>query len=162
MKYSTPPTLTLTPFTSYNSVTYLAVQGYERQGSTVYYKILINTKIVPQSGEIRVIFNETKFTSDVIGGCRIGSGFVKSASYKEVLRCYRGLNGFIIAGFNAITASTSLEIFFYIKSLVSVTNSDINVDIYGIYRDNTTRVSNAVAWSASHTTSPYPTNMQRV
>lgn len=92
----------------------------------------------------------------------MGTGFVKSASYKEALRCYRGLNGFVISGFNAITASTSLEIFFYVRSLVAVTNSDISVDIYGIFRDNSTRISNAVVQQASHTSSPNPTNLQRI
>lgn len=159
LKYSVPPTLTLTPFTSYSSATLTAVQGYERQGSTVYYKILITTKIVPQSGEIRVIFDSAKFSADVIGGCRVGSGFAKSSSYKEVLRCYRALDGFVISGFSAIAASSSIEIFFYVKSLVAVTNSAISIDIYGIYRDNTTRVSNAVVHQASHTASPNPTNL---
>jgi hypothetical protein len=45
-----PPTLTLTPFTSYSAGTLTAVTGYEQQGSTVYYKILVTTRIVPQGG----------------------------------------------------------------------------------------------------------------
>lgn len=109
-----------------------------------------------------MMFDSTKFSSDVIGGCRVGAGFVKAASYKEALRCYRGLNGFVISGFSAIAASTSLEIYFYMKSIVAVTNSDISVDIYGIFRDNSTRISNAVVQQVTHSASPNPTNLQRI
>ncbi len=54
------------------------------------------------------MFDSTKFTSNVIGSCRVGTNFAKSSNQNQVLRCYKGLNGFIIAGFNAITASTQL------------------------------------------------------
>lgn len=91
----------------------------------------------------------------------MGTGFSKASNYKQVLRCYRGSNGFIISGFNAVTASTSLEIFFYVKSLLSMTNADITVDIYGIYRDNSTRISNAVVAQVTHASSSYPTSLQR-
>jgi hypothetical protein len=46
LKYSVPPTLTLTPFTSYSAGTLTSIQGYERQGSTSYYRLLVTTKIV--------------------------------------------------------------------------------------------------------------------
>jgi hypothetical protein len=72
------------------------------------------------------------------------------------------LNGYVIAGFNAISASTSLELYFYIKSLVAVTSSDVSVDIYGVYRDNTTRISNAVVQQVTHVSSPNPTTISRV
>ncbi len=68
----------------------------------------------------------------------------------------------MISGFNTIAASTSLEILFYIKSLVAVTNSDISVDIYGKFRDNSTRISNAVVQQVSHTASSNPTNLARI
>lgn len=83
----------------------------------------------------------------------------KASSYMAVLRCYRSLNGYIVAGFNSVTASTPLEIFFYMKSSVAVVNSDIAVDIYGIYRDNSTRISRAVVYQANHPTGSYPTNL---
>jgi len=42
-----------------------------------------------------------------------------------------------------------------------MTNADITVDVYGIYRDNTTRISNAVVAQVTHASSSYPTSLQR-
>lgn len=78
------------------------------------------------------------------------------------MRCYRGSNGFVVSGFSSIAASTSLQIFFYVQSLISFTNSSISADIYGVYRDNTTRISNSVVGQVSHASSSYPTSLQRL
>ncbi len=50
LRYSVPPTLTLNTFATYSSATITAIQGMEKQGSTVYYRVLITTKIVPEHG----------------------------------------------------------------------------------------------------------------
>lgn len=127
------------------------------------YQLNVATKIVPEGGEIRIMFNSAKFTSNIIGDCRVaGSGFVKSTVTTSVLRCYRALDGFVIAGFKAISPSASLSVYFYVKSLVAVTASDISVNIYGVYRDNSTSISSAVIQSLTHTTGTYPTNVLRV
>ena len=160
---STPPTLTLNPFTTYTTPTITVVQGYEVQSSHVMYLLNVGTKIVPEGGEVRVLFDSAKFTSNVIGDCRVvGSGFVKSTLTSSVLRCYRALDGFVIAGFRAITPTASLSVYFYVKSLVAVTSSDITVNVYGIYRDNTTSISSAIVQSLTHTSGSYPTNIQRI
>ena len=44
-------------------------------------------------------------------------------------------------GFSAISASTSVKIYFKLKAIAAVTNSAISADIFGIYQDNTTRIS---------------------
>ncbi len=48
------------------------------------------------------------------------------------------------------------------KSIIAVTAADMSVDIYGIYRDNSTRISNANIAQLTHASSPYPTSLQRV
>lgn len=127
------------------------------------YLLNVGIKIVPEGGELRVMFNNAKFTSNILGDCKVvGSGFVKSTVTSSVLRCYRALDGFVIAGFKAITTTASLSVHFYVKSLVAVTSSDITVNVFGVYRDNTTSISSAVVQSLTHTSGSYPTNIQRV
>lgn len=108
------------------------------------------------------MFDSTKFSTNLLSRCRVGTGFTKSTNEKMVLRCYRGLDGFVISGFGAIAASTDLTIYFYLKSLVSVSASGLWVDMFGIYRDNSTRLANATIRDLTHTTTTYPTNIGRV
>jgi hypothetical protein len=46
-----------------------------------------------------------------------------------------------MVGFSQISASTSVSVFFKLRSTSAVTNSLISADVYGIYDDNNTRVS---------------------
>ena len=50
-------------------------------------------------------------------------------------------DGFRITGFSGISASTSLRVYFYIKSLTALTTENIAVDLYGIYDDTTSSIS---------------------
>lgn len=87
--YSTPPTLTLTYLTNYASSSISLVEGYQSQGSTAMYKVTFTTPIIPLSSEIRILFNNSFFTSNNNGSCRVNTNFVKSSSQSDVLRCYR-------------------------------------------------------------------------
>ena len=77
----------------------------------------------------------------MIDACRVGSGFVRSSSDNQALRCYKQSQGYRIAGFSGITASTSIQVYFKLTSLAAASNSAIQADIFGIYLDNTTRIS---------------------
>ena len=61
--YSTPATLTLTEKTSYSAKTLTLVEGYQSQGATAMYETTFSTYIIPQGGEIRILFDNTKFTA---------------------------------------------------------------------------------------------------
>ena len=103
-----------------------------------------------------------KFTSNMIGNCRLGSGFVKSSNYLVTLRCIRAKNGYIITGFNSISASTTLTAYFYLKSLVAVTSSAVSIDIFGIYRDNSTRIALSNISTITHPNGSYSTTLYRI
>lgn len=47
MKYSIPPTLTLNTLSSYTASSISAIQGIEKLGSTVYYRLTVTTRIIP-------------------------------------------------------------------------------------------------------------------
>jgi len=68
----------------------------------------------------------------------------------------------VIAGFSAIAVSTDLTIYFYLKSLASIAASGVWVDMFGIYRDNSTRLANATIRDLSHGAGTYPTSVGRV
>ena len=78
------------------------------------------------------------------------------------LRCYPTSEGFNIAGFSAITAATSAKIYFKLKSTASVTNSSISADTFGIYQDNTTRVSLAQVGTVTTASSTVPNSLGKV
>ena len=86
--YSTPPTLTLTHLTTYSSSSVTLEEGYQNVGSTAFYSVTFSTPIIPQGGEIRVLFDKTKFSSDERLPCRLGTGFVRSSNDAMALRCY--------------------------------------------------------------------------
>jgi hypothetical protein len=108
------------------------------------------------------MFDSTKLTTNLLSRCRVGSGFAKSSNENAVLRCFRALDGFVINGFSAISVNTDLTIFFYLRSLVSITASSLSVDMYGVYRDNSTRLANSNIRDLVHTASTFPTNIGRV
>lgn len=108
------------------------------------------------------MYDSTKFTSNLMSHCRVGTGFTKSANDYSALRCYRALDGFVIAGFAAIPASTSLTIYFYVQSTTVVTASPITVSIFGVYRDNTTSISSAVIRDVTHTAGTFATGIGRL
>jgi hypothetical protein len=98
----------------------------------------------------------------MIGNCRLGSGFVKSSNYLMTLRCIRAKNGYIITGFNTIAASTTLNAYFYVKSLGTVTASAISIDIFGIYRDNSTRIALSNISTITHINGSYSSTLYRI
>ena len=73
--------------------------------------------------------------------CRVGAGFVRSANDYSALRCYKQSQGFRIAGFAAISVSTSIQIYFKLTALTSSASSNIDADVFGKYLDNTTRIA---------------------
>ncbi len=88
--YSTPSTLTLTTLTSYSGITLAPVEGYQSTGSTAMYSAIFNTPIVPNGGEIRLLFDNSVFSSNNIKPCRVASStFGRPTNDKDVLRCYR-------------------------------------------------------------------------
>ena len=116
----------------------------------------ITTPIIPLGGEIRVLFDNTIFSSNMIDSCRVGSGFVRSTNVNNALRCYRQSQGYRIAGFSAITASTSIQVYFKLTALTTGTNTPIQFDIFGIFLDNTTRISLANIGTINITASNVP------
>lgn len=139
--YSTPPTLTLATLTSYTSKTLSLVEGYSSVGSSALYLATITTPIIPEGGEIRILFDNSVFSSNNYDACRLGAGFVRSTNDYSALRCYRQSQGFRIAGFSGIAASASIQIYFKLTALASSASSAIQADVFGIYLDNTTRIS---------------------
>ena len=89
LKYSTPPVLTLTYLTNYASSTLALDEGYSTASSAAMYHTTFNTPIIPDGGEIRILFDNTKFTADLNAPCRVGSGFARSTKDSSALRCYR-------------------------------------------------------------------------
>jgi hypothetical protein len=148
--YSTPATLTLSYLTNYASSTVTLVEGYQSKGSTAMYKVTFTTPIIPLSSEIRILFDNTLFSSNNNGSCRVNTNIAKSSNANDVLRCYRVSEGFRITGFNAITASTSVSAYIMLKSTATATASSIQADIFGIYQDNTTRISLASVGTITH------------
>ena len=67
-----------------------------------------------------------------------------------------------MAGFAAISASTSAKIYFKLKSLASVTNSGISSDVIGIYQNNATRVSLAQVGTITSASSTVPNSLGKV
>ncbi len=157
--YSTPPTLTLTTLNSYASRTLSLVQGYSSVGSTAFYLATITTPIIPEGGEIRILFNNAIFSSNSLDSCRVGSGFARPTSSTSALRCYRQSQGFRIAGFSTIAASTSIQIYFKLTALSSSASSAIDADIFGIYLDNTTRIALANINTITITASSVPPSL---
>jgi hypothetical protein len=125
------------------------------------YKATFTTPIVPLKSEIRILFDNNYFTSNNHGICRVYTNFAKSSSANDVLRCYRVSEGFRIAGFNALTAGTSVSAYFTLQSIAAVTSSPIQADIYGIYQDNTTRISLANIGTVTHTSGTVPSALYR-
>ena len=109
-----------------------------------------------------MLFDKTKFSSDERFACRVGSGFVKASNEAMALRCYATSEGFNVAGFQAITASTSAKIYFKLKSTASVTSSSISSDIFGMYQDNTTRVSLAQVGTITTGSSMTPNSYDKI
>jgi hypothetical protein len=92
----------------------------------------------------------------MIDACRVGSGFVRSSNDNHALRCYKQSQGYRIAGFSAISASASVQVYFKLTSLATATNTAIQADIFGIYLDNTTRISVANIGTINITASNVP------
>ena len=80
------------------------------------YQLQVTVPIIPEGGYIKITLDSTKITTDNNAHCRVGTNFARSGTDSSVLRCYRVTDGFIIAGFPAITAGTNLQIFFHAKS----------------------------------------------
>jgi len=157
--YSTPPTLTLTTLTSYASTSLNLIEGYSSVGSTAFYSATLTTPIIPEGGEIRVLFDNTVFSSNSNDACRVGAGFSRSSNDYSALRCYRQSQGFRIAGFSGISASTSIQVYFKLTSLTAAASSAIQADIFGIYLDNTTRISLANINTITITASSVPNSL---
>lgn len=159
--YSTPPALTLTSLTTYASASVTLVEGYTSQGSTAYYQATFTTPIIVQTGEIRILFDKTKFSSEIDVACRAGSGFARSSTDSIALRCYRTSEGFRMVGFAQISASSSVSVFFKLRATSAVTNSVISADVFGVYDDNNTRVSLAQLGSITITSSSVPSSLYK-
>jgi hypothetical protein len=86
---SSPAALTLTYLTNYASSAVTLIEGYQTQGSTAMYKATFTTPIIPLGGEIRILFDATKFSSNSNSACRVNLNLVKSANQNNILRCYR-------------------------------------------------------------------------
>lgn len=160
---SSPAALTLTYLTNYASTSLNLVQGYQTQGSTAMYQVTFTTPIIPIGGEIRILFDGTKFSSYNNGSCRVNLNILKSSSNQSsILRCYRTSQGFRIAGFNAIAASTSVSAYFMLQSTAAVSSSAIQADLYGVYLDNTTRISLATVGTITISSGSVPGSLFRL
>jgi hypothetical protein len=160
--FSTPPILTLTHLTSYSASSVTLVEGYQTQGSTAMYRVTFTTPIIPQSGEIRILFDRNFFTSNTNALCRVHTNFARSATATEILRCYRVSEGFRIAGYNAISAGISVSAYIILKSTAAATASPIQVDIFGKYQDNTTRIALANVGTVTHAAGTSPSSIFRI
>ena len=67
-----------------------------------------------------------------------------------------------MAGFAAISASTTAKVLFKLKSTASVTSSAVSADVFGIYADNTTRVSLAQVGSITTAASNSPGYLRKL
>lgn len=72
------------------------------------YRLTFNSPIVPDGSQININFDNSVFTSNINAHCRVGTNFVKSSAITSVLRCYNTLSGFVITGFETMTASTNV------------------------------------------------------
>jgi hypothetical protein len=125
------------------------------------YKATFTTPIIPIGGEIRILFDGTKFSSYDNGTCRVNLNILKSSTQSSILRCYRTSQGFRIAGFNAIAASTSVSTYFMLQSTAAVSSSAIQADLYGVYLDNTTRISLATVGTITIASGSVPASLFR-
>ena len=125
------------------------------------YKVTFTTPILPAGGEIRILFDNNVFTSLSGGSCRPNTNLVKSSSENDVFRCYRVSEGLIMAGFTAKAAGSSVAAYIMLKSKAAATSSPISVDLFGIYQDNTTRISLANVGTITHTSGTAPTALYR-
>lgn len=126
------------------------------------YRLDFTVPIIPTDGEIQVVFDSAKISSNSNAKCRVRTNFVKSASSSYVLRCFKMTTGFRIVGFSAITNATPLSLYFMITSIQALTAENIAVNIYGIYNDLTskiTQVPNAV--TVTHPASSFPSLILR-
>lgn len=126
------------------------------------YKVTFTTPIIPAGGEIRILFNNNYFTSFNNAQCRVNTNYVRSSSAADVLRCYRVSEGFRIAGFSAITASTSISAYVMLKSTTTATSIPVQVDIFGKYLDNTTRIALAQVGTVTHSAGTVPSALYRL
>lgn len=78
-----------------------------------------------------------------------------------MFRCYRVSEGLILAGFSAKAAGSSVAAYIMLKSRAVATSSPISVDLFGIYQDNTTRISLANVGTITHTSGTAPTTLYR-
>ena len=85
------------------------------------YQLDVTVPIIPEGGEIQIKFDSAKISTDSGAHCRVGSNIVRSSDDLQVLRCYKISDGFRITGFQTISSSTSIMIYFYIKSLDTLT-----------------------------------------
>jgi hypothetical protein len=111
---------------------------------------------------VRILFDKTKFSSDERLACRVGSGFVRSSNDASALRCYRTSEGFRVAGFAAISASTTAKVLFKLKSTAQATSSAVSADVFGIYADNSTRVSLAQVGTITTAASMAPSYLRKL
>jgi hypothetical protein len=87
--YSNPPALTLTYLTTYAASSVTLMEGFQSQGSAAMYKVTFTTPIIPDGGEVRILFNNNYFTSYNNGSCRVNTNYAKSPNLYNPLRCYR-------------------------------------------------------------------------
>lgn len=88
---------------------------------------------------------------------------MRDSDDSQVMRCYRINSGFRITGFQAVSAGTTLTIFFYVKSLQALVSEDIGVEIYGIYDDSTSSISKkSDTVSISHTADTEPSVLEHI
>lgn len=127
------------------------------------YQLDVTVPIIPEGGEIQIKFDSAKISVDSGAHCRVSTNFVRSSDDLEVLRCYKISDGFRITGFTTISTSTSIRIYFYIKSLMALTTEDIAVDIYGIYDDSTSSISKkSDTVSVTHASDTYPSVLYHI
>lgn len=67
-----------------------------------------------------------------------------------------------MAGFAAISASTTAKVYFKLKALTAVTSSAIACDVFGVYEDNLTRVSLADVGTVSTVSSTAPSYLRKL
>ncbi|CAM6005529.1 unnamed protein product [Sphagnum balticum] len=125
------------------------------------YQVTFTTPIIPEGGEIRFLYDSNSFTSYNNGSCRVGTNYLKSSTETSVLRCYRGNGGFRISGFTTMANDTSVTAFIFLKSIAGVTNSAVQVDIYGLYNNNSTRIALVNAGTVTFTTGTMPSQLFR-
>ena len=163
LKYGDPSSITLDYLTTYSAATLTPLEGEEYEGSSTMYQLDITVPIIPEGGEIQIKFDSSKISTMTGAHCRVGSNFVRSSDDSQILRCYKMTDGFVIAGFQGISTGTSLRLYFYIKSLTTLTTEDIAFDLYGIYEDSTSSISKkASTVTVTHVADSFPSVLEHI